>query len=125
MSDAAAAPAYNVDVKLTVKNDPSRSQFINMTIDTVPAGATQLRGTWRGARVFVPSQGGDFSWDGRAGQELIEAFDGPASAARVVLDLEKFIGAPGKLPGRGAGGTGIVFDPADPAFHLDITWRIT
>ncbi|WP_424887796.1 hypothetical protein [Streptomyces sp. XH2] len=124
MSDAGAVPAYNVDVKLAVRNDPDRSQFINMTIDSVPTGSTRLRGTWRGARVFVPSQGGEFNWDGRAGQELVEAFDGPASAARVVLGLEKFVGAPGKLPGRGSNGTGVVFDPDDPAFRLDITWRI-
>ncbi|CAM5563575.1 hypothetical protein [Streptomyces abikoensis] len=125
MSDAAAVPAYNVDVKLTDKNDPGRSQFINMTIDTVPSGATKLRGTWRGASVFVPSAKGDFLWDGRAGQEFAEAYDGPESGARVVLGLQKFIGAPGKLPGRGASGAGLVLNPDDPAFRLDITWRIS
>lgn len=68
---------FNVDVKLTDENDPSSSQFINMTIGSVPPGATRLLGEWRGASIFVPSSGGEFEWDGRPGQGAAFVFDGP------------------------------------------------
>ncbi|MGW1077867.1 hypothetical protein [Streptomyces sp. NPDC002537] len=122
---AAAAFDFNVDVKLTDVSDPNRFQFINMTIASVPPGATQLRGTWRGASVFVPSTSGEFDWDGRSGHEVAFVFDGPAMNARVVVGLLNFIGAPGRLPGRGATGGGEVLDPDQPSFREEITWRIT
>lgn len=116
---------FNVDVKLTDTSDPSVFQYVNLTIATVPAGATQLRGTWRGASVFVPSTGGEFDWDGRPGHEVAFVFDGPSGSGRVVIGLLDFIGASGKLPARGAGGAGEVLDPNSPTFREEITWKIT
>ncbi|MFE0186701.1 hypothetical protein [Streptomyces sp. NPDC058989] len=114
---------FNADVKLTVKANPSKVQFVNMTIGTVPGGADQLDGTWRGASVFVPSTGGNFHWDGRPGQQVAFLSDG--ATGKVVVGLLGFIGAPGKLPGRGASGNGEVIDPVNPQFREAITWKIT
>ncbi|MFE6777815.1 hypothetical protein [Streptomyces sp. NPDC057702] len=124
-SDETATDAFdfNVDVKLTVKADPSRTQFVNMTITTVPPGAQQVDGTWRGASVFVPSTGGDFLWDGRPGQDV--AFLSDSATNKVVVGLAGFVGSPGKLPGRGKSGTGEVIDPVQPQFREAITWKIT
>ncbi|MFF4603719.1 hypothetical protein ACFY12_13410 [Streptomyces sp. NPDC001339] len=120
---ASVAPQYNVDVQLTVKDDPSRVQFVNMTIKTVTTGADQLDGEWRGASVFVPSTGGTFHWDGRAGQEFTAHLD--SATGKLVLTLDHFIGSPRKLPGRGASGEGFVLDPFNPGFREDILWKIT
>ncbi|QKW51555.1 hypothetical protein [Streptomyces buecherae] len=113
---------FNVDVRLTVKADPGRFQFVNMTIGTVPGGATQLDGTWRGASVFVPSTGGDFHWDGTGqGSAILE----DSATNKAVVGLLGFRGAPGKLPGTGASGNGEVLDPVNPQFREAITWKIT
>ncbi|WP_116211893.1 hypothetical protein [Streptomyces olivoreticuli] len=114
---------FNVDVKLAVKDNPSTSQFVNMTIGTVPPGATQLDGTWRGAPVFILSKGGTFTWDGRPGQEIAALIDGASGG--LVVSLLGFIGAPGKLPGRGKSGIGNALDPVTHEFREDITWKIT
>ncbi|MFI9508115.1 hypothetical protein [Nocardia sp. NPDC052566] len=116
---------FNVDVKLTDAADPDSVQFINMTIDAVPAGVTQLSGTWRGASVFVPASNGEFDWDGRPGHEVAFVFDGSSSGARLVLGLLGFIGASGKLPGRGTTGDGEVLDPTQPAFRGEVRWKVT
>ncbi|KNB52258.1 hypothetical protein [Streptomyces caatingaensis] len=120
---AADAFDFNVDVRLTVKNNPSTFQFVNMTIETVPPGATQLDGTWRGAPVFLLSSGGSFAWDGRAGQEFAALSDGASGG--LVVTLAGFVGAPGKLPGRGKSGEGHALDPVTHQFREDITWKIT
>ncbi|WP_438488908.1 hypothetical protein [Streptomyces sp. S186] len=120
---ATDAAKFNADVKLTVESDPSRTQFVNMTIDSVPGGADQLDGTWRGASVFVPSTGGSFHWDGRPGQDVAFLLDG--ATGNVTVSLLGFVGATGKLPGRGATGHGEVLDPVTKQFLDAIVWKIT
>jgi hypothetical protein len=116
---------FNVDVKLTDKNNRTSVQFINMTIANVVPGVQQLRGTWRGAPVFVPSSGGEFEWDGRPGQDLALVYDGPAAELRLVLGLTGFKAQNGGLPARGAKGGGTVSDPSRPTFRGDVLWEIT
>jgi hypothetical protein len=116
---------FNVDVQLSARHDPSRVQFVNMTIASVPPGADELSGQWRGGSVFVPSSGGDFDWAGRSPVEAAFVFDGPAADARLVLTLESFVAPSGGLPRRGATGQGAVSHPVNPILSLDINWKIT
>jgi hypothetical protein len=116
---------FNVDVRLTDKNDPDSVQFINMTIGTVAGGADRLLGDWRGASVFVPSSEGEFDWDGRPDQQVAFIFDGPSAGARLVLGLQGFVDANGALPSTGDSGTGEVLDPNNPGFLGEVIWEIT
>jgi hypothetical protein len=116
---------FKVDVRLTDENDPTSSQFLNMTIGSVPPGATRLLGEWRGASVYVPSSGGEFDWDGRPGQGAAFVFDGPSAGSRLVLGLNDFVAPGGGLPPRGATGGGAVTDPNNPAFLGTVRWEIT
>src|SRR5260221_3525918 len=61
---------------------PPRSTLFPYT--TLFRSAQQLTGTWRGGSVFVPSSGGEFTWDGRAGHEVAFVFDGPSTGSQVV-----------------------------------------
>lgn len=117
--------AYNVDVKLTDENDASSFQFINMTIESVPSGATQLRGEWRGAPVFLPASSGEFDWDGRPGQKAAFVFEGLSANGKIILGLNDFASPTGGLPGRGSTGGGAVIHPIDPTFLGTIVWVIT
>jgi hypothetical protein len=114
---------YNVDVRLRDANDASRVQFINMTANVVPPEV--VRGSWRGASVFVPSSGGEFEWDG----QTAHFFDGTVASRRIVLDLVRFADSSGQLPQSGATGSGMISDgnedPDRPVFIGDVTWEIT
>ncbi|MEV6392963.1 hypothetical protein [Nocardia xishanensis] len=116
---------FNVDVELTDANDPASVQFINMTIESAPAGSDRLLGEWRGASVFVPAESGEFDWDDRPGAGTAFVFDGASADARLVLGLLDFRAPGGGLPGRGTSGAGSITDPDDPQFLGDIKWRIT
>lgn len=115
---------YNIDLKLRADAAPHTVEFINMTIEVVPPGAQQLRGTWRGPGNLVPSTGGEFDWDGRVGHQVAFVFDGPSAGARLVVGLLHFIG-PGGLPTAGISGGGSITDPNNPQFLADITWTVT
>ena len=115
---------FNVDVKLTDSIDPSRVQFINMTIVSAPLGAQKLSGEWRGVPVMVRSSGGEFDWDGSPGLGAF-IFDGPADDARFVLGLKECSGPGAALPSTGAKGNGSLSDPDDPSFAGNVTWEIT
>ncbi|MFD4415973.1 hypothetical protein [Streptomyces sp. NPDC058476] len=116
---------FNVDVRLTDDSDSSSVQFINMTIESAPPGVDQLTGEWRGASVFVPSDSGEFDWDGRPDSQGALVFDGPSADGRVVVGLNDFVAPGGGLPSTGATGGGTVVDPNSSQFLGDITWEIT